>query len=359
MLKQRRLARVIENMEREHLEQIIVSSKESIYYLTEIWVDPFERMFALYIHRNGRVVLFGNELFCLKPEEGMETVIGKDGMNPLIDLAAVVQPGKIGIDKSWESRYLIGLLELRHDLVPVNGSAPVDFARLQKDDEELEIMRHASRVNDSVMRNVIEMVHEGITENEIAGQVEKLFAKNGADRSPEGQIASFGANAANPHHEPNNTILRRGDGIVLDIFNPIQRYWCDMTRTVYFDHVSEEQKKAYEAVKRANLAAEAIIRPGLPMCDFDRAARKVLEDAGYGKYFTHRLGHGCGLECHEMPENSRSNEMIAQPGMVFSVEPGAYLPGQFGIRIEDLVVVTETGCEVLNKVSKEITVIKG
>ncbi len=358
MLKQNRLARVIDNMEKDHLEQIIVSAKESIFYLTGIWVDPFERMLALYIHANGKVVLFGNELFCLQPEAGMQLVLHKDGTNPLAELAAVVEPGKIGIDKTWESRYLIGLLELRKDIVPVNGSAPVDFARLQKDAEEIEAMRSASRINDSVMQNAMGMVHEGVTENEIAEQIEKLFAKNGGNHSPEGQIVSFGANAANPHHEPNDTVLQSGDGIVLDIFNPIQRYWCDMTRTVFFRTVNDEQKKTYEAVKRANLAAEEIIRPGVPMREFDRAARKVLEDAGYGKYFTHRLGHGCGLECHEMPENSSSNEMLALPGMVFSVEPGAYLPGQFGIRIEDLVVVTETGCEVLNSVSKEITIVK-
>lgn len=357
MLKQRRLARVIDNMEKEHMGQIIVSSKESIYYLTGIWVEPFERMFALYIQSNGKVVLFGNEMFCLKPEADIQMVITKDGMNPLKELAEVIQPGKIGIDKTWESRYLIGLMDIRADIVPVNGSAAVDFARLQKDEEEIEMLRRASKINDSVMQSAIAMIHEGVTENEIAGQVEKLFAKNGGDHSPEGQIASFGANAADPHHDPNNTVLQDGDGIVLDIFNPIHRYWCDMTRTVYFRHVSDEQKTAYEAVKRANLAAEAMIRPGLPMCEFDRAARKVLEDAGLGKYFTHRLGHGCGLECHEMPENSSSNKTIAQPGMVFSVEPGVYLPGKFGIRIEDLVVVTETGCEVLNSASKDITVI--
>jgi Xaa-Pro dipeptidase len=358
MLKQGRLARVIENMEKEHLKQIIVTSKESIYYLTGIWVDPFERMLALYIQGSGRVVLFGNELFCIKPDANIEMVIRKDGMNPLTDLAEMIEPGKIGIDKTWESRYLIGLLDIRRDITPVNGSAAVDFARLQKDEEEIEIMRNASRINDMVMQGAVGMIHEGVMENEISGQVEKLFAKQGGDHSPEGQIVSFGANAANPHHEPNSTVIQDGDGIVLDIFNPIKRYWCDMTRTVYFRHVSDEQQLAYEAVKRANLAAEAMIRPGLPMCEFDRAARKVLEDAGFGKYFTHRLGHGCGLECHEMPENSSSNEMIARPGMVFSVEPGAYLPGRFGVRIEDLVVVTDTGCEVLNSFTKEITVIR-
>lgn len=358
MLKQSRVQRVIANMEAEQLKQIIISSKESIYYLTGIWVDPFERMFALYLDDSGRVVLFGNELFCLQPEPGMELVVGKDGVNPLPDLASVVKPGKIGIDKTWQSKYLIGLMELRKDIVPVNGSTPVDMARLQKDAEEIEAMRNASRINDDVMKTAISLIHEGATESEISGRIEKMFAERGGDHSPEGQIVSFGGNAADPHHEANNTVIRDGDNIVLDIFTPIHRYWCDMTRTVFFRHVSEKQKTVYEAVKRANLAAEELIRPGLPMCEFDRVARKVLENAGFGKYFTHRLGHGCGLECHEMPENSSANSMIALPGMVFSVEPGVYLPGELGVRIEDMVVVTETGCEVLNQVTKELTVVE-
>ena len=105
-------------------------------------------------------------------------------------------------------------------------------------------------------------------------------------------------------------------------------------------------------------AAEAVIRPGVPMKDIDRAARKLIEDAGYGPFFTHRLGHGCGLDCHEPPDNSASSPAVAEPGMVFSVEPGIYLPGKLGVRIEDLVLVTEDGCEVLNHASKELRVVE-
>ena len=114
-----------------------------------------------------------------------------------------------------------------------------------------------------------------------------------------------------------------------------------MTRTVFFRSVSDEGRRVYETVKAANLAAEAVIRPGVPMKDIDRAARKLIEDAGYGPFFTHRLGYGCGLDCHEPPDNSASSPAVAEPGMVFSVEPGIYLPGKLGVRIEDLVLVTE------------------
>ena len=142
--------------------------------------------------------------------------------------------------------------------------------------------------------------------------------------------------------------MRNGDSIVFDIFIPMPYYWCDMTRTVFFRSASDEARRVYETVRAANLAADAVIRPGAPMREFDHAAREVIEKAGYGPYFTHRLGHGIGLECHEPPDNSSVSEVIAEPGMVFSLEPGIYLPGKLGVRIEDLVLVTETGCEAVS-----------
>ena len=351
------MEKVIAQMRRENLRQILVTATPSVYYLTGIWVEPFERMFVLYLRDDGTVKLFGNELFCLQPQEGAELILYKDGENPVGALAQALLPGKTGIDKTWRAGFLVGLLQSRSDIIPVDGSAPVDLARMLKDDDEIAAMRHASQVNDLVMAGAVGMVKEGARENEIALAVQNLYAQNGGDHSPEIEIASFGANAADPHHEPSDAVIRDGDCVVLDLFNPIHRYWCDMTRTVFFRGAGKRQREVYDAVKHANLAAEAMIRPGVPMREIDRAARSVLEQAGYGKYFTHRLGHGCGLDCHEAPENGPTSETAAQPGMVFSVEPGAYLPGEFGVRIEDLVLVTESGCEVLNRYTKDLTIV--
>ncbi|RYL92735.1 aminopeptidase P family protein [Sporolactobacillus sp. THM7-4] len=356
-MNQQRLNRVIQNMREEHLKQILVTSTASVYYLTGYWVEPIERMLALYIQDNGKVMLFGNELFDLQPQEGLELVLHSDSDNPVRDLAKAIQPGEIGIDKFWPSNFLISIMKLRSDIIPVPGSGPVDHARMLKDKDEIQQLRHASKINDMVMKKAMEQVRPGVRENEIASYVEKLYAKNGGDRSPEGQVVSFGTNAADPHHWPADTVIKEGDGIVFDIFNPIKRYWCDMTRTAFFRKVDGDQKEVYETVRKANLAAEDIICPGIPMSDIDLTARKLIEDAGYGKYFTHRLGHGCGLECHEIPDNSSSNHMLTEPGMVFSVEPGIYIPGKIGVRIEDLVLVTEDGCEILNDVTKDLKII--
>ena len=333
-MNQARLARVLRNMERDGLTQIVISSTASVYYLTGYWVEPMERMLALYIRADGTCRLFANALFALEPQEGLELVLHQDSDAPTAALSAALLPGTLGVD-----------------------SAPVDDARKYKDADEIAAMRRASQINDQVVEAAIAAVRAGAVESELAAYVEGLYRQHGADRSGEGQLVCFGPNGADPHHAPTGTVRRDGDSVVLDIFIPIRRYWCDMTRTVFFRSVSDEGRRVYEPVKAANLAAEAVIRPGVPMKDIDRAARKLIEDAGYGPFFTHRLGHGCGLDCHEPPDNSASSPAVAEPGMVFSVEPGIYLPGKLGVRIEDLVLVTEDGCEVLNHASKELRVV--
>ena len=246
-------------------------------------------------------------------------------------------------------------MSARADVKPALGSAPVDLARMCKDEAEREAMRHASKVNDKVMGEIQKQVRAGAVESELAAEVNRLYRENGGTAGP--QLVCFGPNGADPHHGGDETVIKPGDSVIFDIFAPVGRYWCDMTRTVFFGSVSEKQREVYELVRRANEAAEARAKPGVLLSELDATARGVITDAGYGKYFTHRLGHGCGLECHEPPDVSGATEVPLQPGMVFSVEPGIYLPGAFGVRIEDLVLVTETGCEVLNKFPKELAVL--
>ena len=356
-MNQSRLKRVCANMEAQGLSQILVTSTASVYYLTGVWVEPMERLLALYLDLEGRCILYGNALFGLEEQEGLELAIHSDSDDPCARLAEELRPGVLGVDKSWPSRFLISLLDSRRDVRPVLGSAPVDQARMYKDPEEIALMQAASRINDQVMEAAVSALREGVREDEMAALVETLYREQGADRSGEGQLVCFGPNGADPHHGPGRTPLKSGDSVVLDIFTPIRRYWCDMTRTVFFQEADPEQRRVYEVVKEANLAAEAAIRPGVPLREVDRAARQVIEEAGYGPRFTHRLGHGCGLDCHEPPDNSASSEGICQPGMVFSVEPGIYLPGRLGVRIEDLVLVTEDGCQVLNAAPKDLRIV--
>lgn len=357
-MNQKRLAQVRTYMERDGLEQILVTGTAPVYYLTGCWIEPMERMLALYLDKDGTAALYANALFGLEPQEGLELFIHTDSDDPTAALSKRLRSGTLGVDKSWASRFLIPLVQARPDVRPVLGSAPVDDARRQKDPDEIAAMRAASQINDQVMAETIAAIRAGITEEELASVTEQAYRRRGADRNGEGLIVSFGPNGADPHHSPSSARLQKGDSIVMDIYKPIHRYWCDMTRTAFFQEADEEHRIVYETVRRANAAAEAIIRPGVPMCDIDAAARRVIEEAGYGSRFTHRLGHGCGLDCHEPPDNSPSCHVLAQAGMVFSVEPGIYLPGKFGVRIEDLVLVTDTGCEVLNAYPKDLLIVE-
>ena len=351
-----RLQRVTAQMQEAGLEQILVTATTSLYYLTGYWVEPHERMIALLLTADGNATLFGNEIFGLASTEDLPFVGHKDGKDPVADLAAAVKPGMLGIDKFWYSKFLIALMEHRPDVTPVHGSGPVDESRKYKDEKERSAMRHASAMNDQVMAAAIGAIREGVRENELAALVNREYLARGADCEG-AMLVCFGPNGADPHHGADGTVLKPGDSMIFDIFAPISRYWCDMTRTVFYKTVSDKQRQVYELVRRANEAAEAAIRPGVPLAELDRIARDVITEGGYGPCFTHRLGHGCGIDCHEPPDVSGASDAICRPGMVFSIEPGIYLPGEFGVRIEDLVMVTEDGCEVLNKYPKDLQVI--
>lgn len=356
-MNQQRLRRVIAGMKAAGLEQILVTATTSLYYLTGYWVEPHERMIALWLCADGKAVLFGNEIFGLSSTRELPFVAQKDGDDPVAALAAAVKPGRLGIDKFWYSKFLIGLMEHRPDVRPVHGSQPVDENRQYKDEAERQAMRHASAMNDQVMAAVIASVKADVRENELAALVNREYLARGADCEGT-QLVCFGPNGADPHHSGDGTVLKPGDSVIFDIFTPISRYWCDMTRTVFYKTVSQKQRQVYELVRRANEAAEAAIRPGVPLWKLDEIARKVITEGGYGPCFTHRLGHGCGIDCHEPPDVSGVSQAVCRPGMVFSIEPGIYLPGEFGVRIEDLVMVTEDGCEVLNKYPKDLQVIE-
>ena len=172
------------------------------------------------------------------------------------------------------------------------------------------------------------------------------------------RITGYGRSGADPHHVTDNTKGKRGDSVVLDIGGILDNYCSDMTRTVFIGEVSDRAREVYEVVKEAQARGLAAAKPGNRMCDVDLACRNYIEEKGFGKYFTHRTGHSIGMEDHEFGDVSSVNEDIIQVGQCFSVEPGIYLPDEeIGVRIEDLVIITEDGCEVLNHFTKDLIVV--
>ena len=348
-----RIKYVIKNMKSMGLSQLLVSDPMSIRYLTGIYVEPFERLYAFLIRSDGKHTFFLNHLFSVA-ETGYNEVRFSDMDDQIALLASHVQEGKLGIDKTFTARFLIPLLE-RTGVTPVLASKAVDDCRAIKDETELSLMRIASRINDKVITQAFAHAKAGMTEKELADFIDKTFLAEGASGPSFSTIVSVGANAADPHHEPDDTTLKEGECVLIDMGCVYKGYCSDMTRTfVIGEPADSEFSKVHDLVRQANEKAEAIIRPGIPLAAIDAAARDFLAENGYEKEFNHRLGHFIGQTDHEQGDVSATNENKTVPGMVFSIEPGVYLPDRFGVRIEDLVIVTDDGCEILNHVEKKL-----
>ena len=347
-----RIERVLDNMRARGLTQLIVSDPKSIWYLTGVDVEPYERLFCFLVRADGRHTLFLNRLYNV-PETAFDEIWFSDTDDYMGMVADHVDGGApLGIDKDWRAGFLIPLMARCPGLVPVLASDCVDDCRAVKDEEEQRRMREASRINDEVNLLASEYVKEGMTEKQVAAFIDGEFAKRGCSGPSFTTIVSFGANAADPHHEPDDTVLKKGDCVLFDMGCVKDRYCSDMTRTFFCGEPGEEARRVHDLVREANERAERIVRPGVRFCDIDAAARGHIASAGYGEFFNHRLGHFIGQTDHEKGDVSSANTAEARPGMIFSIEPGVYLPGKFGVRVEDLVLVTEDGCEVLNRVDK-------
>jgi len=256
------------------------------------------------------------------------------------------------------------LLEFRH----VKAGAPeADYPdasdvlsglRLKKDKAEVEAMRRAVKIAQDALEATIPSINIGMTEKEISSELVVQLLKHGSEpEMPFSPIVSAGPNSANPHASPTDRKLQAGDLLVVDWGAAFDGYISDLTRTFAVVKVDAEYEKIHKIVQEANAAGRAAGKPGVPCADVDKAARDVIERSGYGKYFTHRTGHGIGMEGHEEPYMRGDNMQLLEPGMAFTVEPGIYLPGRNGVRIEDNVVITETGADVLSDMPREIRVV--
>lgn len=358
-MKQQRLNKILQEMERQNIPQMLISSPASIFYLTGKWIEPGERMLTLYINTNGDKKLVINELFPVNAIEGVELIWYKDTDEPIGRLINIVDKTKVlGVDKFWPAHFLIKLMERNAAAGFVNGSPIIDRTRMIKDAEEIQLMKDSSRINDSVMEEVIKTLSEEYSEKKMVNILAEIYENKGADGFSFSPIVAYGANAADPHHDSDSSKVQKGNNVIFDIGGVRKHYCSDMTRTVFYKEVSDEHKAVYNLVREANLTAIDKVKPGVRFCDIDKAARDVIENAGYGKYFTHRTGHSIGIEVHDFGDVSSVNTEEVAPGMIFSIEPGIYLSGDIGVRIEDLVLVTETGVEVLNKFTKDLIIVK-
>jgi Xaa-Pro dipeptidase len=249
---------------------------------------------------------------------------------------------------------LDGLRKAATGLRFVSGKPISDGCRMVKDAKELEYMLLANQITKQAYRAALGILREGMSQEELAGTIGRAYSMLGA----RGTVAvSFGPNSAFPHGSMVRRSLREGDVVLVDDGCTVEGYQSDVTRTVVFGKPSRKQIEVFNVVHEAQAAARRTARAGVPCEDVDAAARGVIEKAGYGpdyKYFTHRLGHGIGMDIHEEPYLVRGNKLTLQPGMTFSDEPGIYIYGEFGIRLEDIMRITGDGCEFLGETQDAI-----
>ncbi len=271
---------------------------------------------------------------------------------------ALAREGKLGISGNGLSYRAFQELQrlTSADMVDITGA--IEAARSIKDAEEIERMRQACRIGAEVGDELADIIRPGMTEYEAAAEVSYRMQKRGASAASFATNASFGANSAEPHHSPGETRLRKGDAVLFDFGALYRRYGSDITRTFFFSKASKRQRQMYEVVLQAQQAAIDGIHPGMTGAEADALARNVIDASPFKGLLIHSLGHSLGLAVHDGGRMAPNSDMVLRKNMVLTVEPGVYVRGEGGVRIEDDVLITSGGCEVLTNCSKELEVVK-
>ena len=289
--------------------------------------------------------------FCWSDDEGPEAafarLMGEIGGN---------EARAIALDETMRADFAALVQDALPQARREFSASTVGTLRMRKDADEFAALKRAALVGDRAMLTAWAQMRPGMSEREVAEIAREHFKSEGAQ--PMFTIVGTGANGAFPHHQTGEALLRAGDAVVMDIGGGLGGYPSDMTRMAVIGEPSEEYRKVHAVVEAAVQAALAAARPGAKAHEVDDAARGVIAEAGYGEYFVHRTGHGMGVEIHEPPYITATSQVTLEEGMVFSIEPGIYLPGRFGLRLEDIVILRADGPEILSELPRDVRVIE-
>ncbi|MCC6315930.1 MAG: aminopeptidase P family protein [Thermomicrobiales bacterium] len=347
-------------MTRQNVDWLVAGPAADLRYLTGLVGHPSERMSVLLVPRGGGPIYLapGLEAPQLANRRDLLDVVTWEETQDPATIAADLLGGDsptVAVDDTLWSVFLLRLQEALPGAAWSEAGALLRPLRMIKDGREIELMREAARRTDDAWLEFISAPIAGLTELQALRRLLDLTYARGL--GPNFGSCGSGPNSASPHHSGNDRVIQPGDAVVFDWGGTLEGYNSDITRTVFVGEPPDDFRRAYAAVLAANEAALQVIRPGVPCEALDLTARAVLEDAGYGEYILHRVGHGLGLSIHEEPYLVLGNTLPLAEGMIFSDEPGIYIPGRWGIRIEDAVLCTDTGAERLNEAPRELTVV--
>lgn len=358
-----RLQSLLLSMKDQGWDHVLVTDPKHVYYLTGFASDPHERFLGLLLSSANDPVLIVPALDANAAEAASTVkniVTHQDTDNPYLLLKEQIQgtAGTLALEKDQltVSRYEQLRQHVNADRIEDVGLALRDL-RIRKSSEEVKIIKNAVRLVEEVLTQGLARVKIGVSELELVAELEYLMKKLGADAPSFATMVLSGPNTALPHGVPGARRIEAGDLLMFDLGVYAGGYASDITRTFAVGDLKPEAVNIYETVLAANLAGIQAVKPGVTYGSIDQAARNVIDGAGYGHAFVHRLGHGLGMDVHEYPSVHGLNQDILQPGAVFTIEPGIYLQGVGGVRIEDDVIVTGDGVEVLTSYPKELTVI--
>jgi Xaa-Pro aminopeptidase len=343
------------------VDALVVTPGPDLQYLTGVVKHSHERLSALLLPVEGaasfvvprleRPGLAGTGV----DRSGMEVLDWVDGED-----AHALAAGRLGavrrvaVAADMPALHVLGLRDRMPDATLELATPVLRELRMRKDADEVDALRRAGAAIDSVHAQVPGWLVAGRTEAEVGADITAAIVAAGHTEAAF-VIVGSGPNGASPHHEVSDRVLQGGDVVVVDIGGPLpEGYNSDSTRTYAVGDPGDAVREVYAVLQRAQEAGVAAARPGATAGDVDEAARAIIRDAGYGENFIHRTGHGIGLEVHEEPYIGGGNDLVLEPGMAFSIEPGIYLPERWGARIEDIVVVTATGCEQVNRRPRDL-----
>ena len=343
-------------MAARQVDLVAVAPSDTLLYLLGFSPDPDERLCLLLISEHGVAFVVpalnaeqssGHapwlELMSWADDEGFE--------KSLTAALSRLAPGSVrcvAVDSLMRADHLLALqARVPGDPAYISADDVLRELREVKSPRELELLKESALTADRAVRAALDACRTGVVELDVAAVAAAEFRAAGADEVLFTIVAS-GANGALPHHHTGRRAIEDGDAVVIDLGGRREGYCSDITRMAFVGEPPPECSAVFKVVEAAVQAAIAVARPGVPAGDVDRAARSVIEAAGYGEYFVHRTGHGLGISGHEPPWIMRGSPDALREGMVFSIEPGIYLPGRFGVRLEEIVVMTRDGCETLS-----------
>jgi Xaa-Pro aminopeptidase len=357
-----RLKRAAEESGASGVDALVITPSPDLEYLVGYEAPILERLTALVLRADAAPVLIVPTLehprASASPAGGLvELRAWSDGQDPFDVVRQVVgSGGTYGVTDTMWAMHVLGLRDALPGSTFVLASTVTSKLRIRKDPGEIDLLAKAGASADESFGRIVQEPLQGRTEQDVSRALARHLVETGHEVADFGIVGS-GPNGASPHHEAGPRIIQAGDTVVLDFGGRAAGYFSDLTRTVSVGEPSGEAKEVHEIVREAQEAAFRAVRPGVPAQDIDRAARGVIADAGYRDAFIHRTGHGIGLEVHELPYIVEGNTEPLEPGMCFSIEPGIYLQGQFGVRIEDQVAVTEDGAIRLNDAPRDLLVV--